>query len=837
MSTEDTGTQLPPPSGPARLSLLERWFRPVQVPRELPDELAALARRACLVFVMRSSGLLNYLYLRWLLRRLRLPPIRAAVGFVGLFGWLTGVRRSRRALDEAVSRGLSSVVFLNRPNDRDPFAALAGRQRDLAHDVFLVPVLLVWSRRAQRLVPPVWDILYGSPEAPTAFAAAVAFLRNYKRAFLRVGRPFDLAAFVKENGAEPDVVLGRKVRGALYHHLARELRAALGPPLKAPARVREKVLRDRHLRSVLERAAGQRARSPTSVQREALRDLAEIASRYSPLFIEFLRPILKRVFNRLYERVEIDEEGLSRLRRAAAQAPLVLCASHKSHVDYLILSYVFYEAGMTPPHVAAGINLAFWPFGWIARRGGAFFIRRTIKGDKIYSATLRAYVKHLMRDGFAQEFFPEGGRSRTGKLLFPKTGLLSMEVDAWLDGAAHDVLFVPIAVDYEQLVEAKSMVQELSGAEKKKEGLKALLGLPRFLLHRYGRIYLQFEEPISLRALAEQRLGAAAASLTLEEDDERETDSKRTLVRSLANRVAYGINRAITITPVGLLSAAILSHVRRGIGAEEVSRRVEMLRYVAAEGGARFARGLSGAPSDPREPGPIADALAKLAADGLVKVERAAGQTILQVADEKRPLLDYHRNTVLHRYVSLSLVAAALRACGGDAPVEAVRGRARWLSRLFKLEFMYRVGATLDVIFEEVVGYLSRMGVLERSDGRLRAGAERETLDFLADLTRSYLEAYRVVALALAEAGATGAPIERKGLVKDALERGRADFLAGRLLLRESLSKATFENAVEWLEAAGAFAPRPEGRWKLDDAWKASLLTALVDEMGHFLGP
>jgi glycerol-3-phosphate O-acyltransferase len=361
--------------------------------------------------------------------------------------------------------------------------------------------------------------------------------------------------------------------------------------------------------------------------------------------------------------------------------------------------------------------------------------------------------------------------------------------------------------------------------------------VPRFLLRRYGRLYLQFEEPISLRALAEQRLGAAAASLTLEEDGERETDSKRTLVRSLANRVAYGINRAITITPVGLLSAAILSHVRRGIGAEEVSRRVELLRYIAAEGGARFARGLSGAPSDPRAPGPIADALAKLAADGLVKVEQAAGQTILQVSDEKRPLLDYHRNTVLHRYVSLSLLAAALRACGGDATVEAVRVRARWLSRLFKLEFMYRVGATHDAVFEEVMGYLSRLGVLERTDGRLRAGPERETLEFLADLTRSYLEAYCVVARALAAAGATGAPIERKALVKDALERGRADFLAGRLLLRESLSTATIENAVEWFALAGAMTPHPEGRWRLDDAWKASLLTELVDEMGRFLGP
>ena len=130
-------------------------------------------------------------------------------------------------------------------------------------------------------------------------------------------------------------------------------------------------------------------------------------------------------------------------------------------------------------------TFSFWPFGSIARRAGAFFIRRTFKGDKIYSATLRAYVKYLLRERFTQEFFPEGGRSRTGKLLFPKTGLLSMEVDAWADGAAEDVLFIPIAVDYERLVEGTSYAQELAGGEKKKESFGALLQTPRALLRSY----------------------------------------------------------------------------------------------------------------------------------------------------------------------------------------------------------------------------------------------------------------------------------------------------------------------------------------------------------------
>ncbi len=817
-----------------RRAFLDRWFEPIQVPKGAAEELHALSARGSLVFVMRSSGLLNFLYLRWLLLRLRLPLLRSAANFSGFWGWVARIRRSRHSLLDAASRGRSVLVFLGRPDRApDPFEALASLQRTLRRPLLLVPLILVWSRRAQKLKPSLWDILFGSPEAPSTFATAVAFLRHYRRAVLRVGRPLELQAFVAERAAEPDEVLGRKVRGALYHHLTRELRAALGPPLKAPARVREKVLRDRGLRQVLEHVSRARGKPIDAAANDALRDLREIASRYSPAFVGLLRPLLGWFFNRRFERLELDEEGLARVRQAAGEAPLVLCPSHRSHVDYLVLSYVFYENGMTPPHVAAGVNLAFWPFGDLARRGGAFFIRRTFKGDKIYSATLRAYVKHLMRDGFVQEFFPEGGRSRTGKLLFLKTGLFSMEVDAWLDGAAEDVLFVPIAVDYEELLETKSLLRELSGGEKKKESFRALLGLPRFLVRRYGRIYIQFEEPISLRALAQQRLGEAASSLTLE-PEEAETDSKRSLVRALSNRVAYGINRAITITPVGLVAAALLSHVRRGVSSEAVSRRVELLRYVARDSGARFASGLAGASSDPCAPGPVADAVATLVKKGLVRLEKAAGQIIYQVPDDKRPQLDISRNNVIHRFVAPSLIAAALRASGEPAPLSAVRDRARWLSRLFKLEFMYRVGATFETIFSENVAFLERLGIVSQAGDALRAGAARDMLDFVADLTRPYLETYRLAAETLQAAAKDGAPMDRRSLIKDALERGRAAFFSGRIALRESISKATLENAAEWFSQQGALSVI-DGRWTLAAEWKERLLPELLDEMDRHL--
>jgi glycerol-3-phosphate O-acyltransferase len=819
-----------------RRHLADRWFDPIHLPEGLDEDMSSLAARGSVVFVARSSGLINYLYVSWLVRRLGLPPLRVAMNFVGLFGWLAAVWRSRRALVDAAARGQSTaVVFLNTHEESTPpFEALVELQRGQDRPIFLVPLILVWSRRAQRVVPPIWDLVWGSPESPTTLPAAVAFFRNYKRAFLRVGRPIELKSFVGERPGESDALVARKARGTIHHHLARELRAAVGPPLRTPTRVEEKVLRDRHLREVLEHVAKQKGRSPASVQREARRDLREIASRYSPFFIDMIRPIFRWIFQTMYDRVEIDEKGLAEVRRLAADRPLVLTPSHKSHVDYMLLSWAFYEHGLIPPQVAAGINLSFWPFGSLARRAGAFFIRRSFRGDKIYSATLRAYVKYLLRERFTQEFFPEGGRSRTGKLLFPKTGLFSMEVDAWGDGAVDDVLFIPIAVDYERLVEGPSYVQELAGGEKKKETFGALLQTPRALLRRYGRIYLQFGTPVSLKDLAEKQLGSGAPSLTLD-GDERGSDSRRSLIQHLANRVQWGIAEVVTVTPVSLVAAALLSHVRRGISAVDVAERVELLRRIAEGEHARIATALSGAPSSPLVPGAIQDVMATFVANKLVQFEEAGGQVIYQVPDARRTSLDFHRNAILNRYVGLSLVAQSVRSRPAGGPVEEVRDDVRWLSRLFRLEFMYPVGSTLDAIFRAKLDQLVRLGAVREEGGMVRTGPERGRLDFLADLTRPYLEAYQVAGEAVLAAGAADGVVDRKSLVKQALERGRAEFLSGRVLMRESISKATLENAMEWMGSQGAFATSTEGKRSVSPEWRAQASTHLVERIGRFL--
>ena len=805
-----------------------RLFEPVRVPRDAPAELAALAARGSLVFVARRSGLLNFLYLRWLLRRHGLPPLQAAQGYTGFFGALSRIRRSRRALEETVGAGRSSVVFLGeQTTEAGPLPHLARMQRSLARPIFLVPVVLLWSRRAQRLEGSIWDVFFGTPDSPSPFANGIAFFRNFRHSFLSVGKAVDLQARVAARPGASDLSVARGVRGALHRHLSRELRAAVGPPLKEPGRVKARVLRDRSLRARLQGLAAETGKPLESLQAEAARCLDELASNYDPKVVAVMRPILKGLLNKLYESLEIDEDGLGRVKRAAASAPVIICPSHKSYIDFLVISWLLYEHGMMAPQIAAGINLSFWPFGSLARRGGAYFIRRQVKGDQVYAAVLRAFVKQLLRDKFPQEFYIEGGRSRTGKLLFPKMGLVSMEVDAWLDGAADDVLFVPVSIDYERLIEAKAYLHELSGGEKPKENLRGLLGAFSVLFRSYERLYVQFEEPVSLRGVAEARLGPRVADLATD------AEARRQLVQAMATRIAFGIGRAVTITPIGLVCAALLSRVGRGLTAGELARRVELLRFMAADGGARFGRDLAGASSDPLLAGPVRDTVRRLVASGQVTAASVAGETSYQVVDEKRPVLDFHRNAVIHRYVAPAITASAVRA--GEATLEEALGRAAWLSRLFKLEFMYEPGAGLSLIFEQNVAFLQRLGAVVVEGGRVRPDAAGEVVAFLAEFLRPYLEAYRVAA-ATADALLDDAEryTDRKSLVRQALERGRSDLLAGRLLAREALSKATLENSVDWLLSAGLIVDRSGRLHRSDDP---DALREIIDGITRHLPP
>jgi glycerol-3-phosphate O-acyltransferase len=791
--------------GPVSRVLGARYFDGVHFPSEAEDELRELHAKGFVVHVMRSTAWINFLYLAWAMVRRALPPIRAVVN---LRPWFTRPFRNAAQRGDfdvrftyARRQGGSGLIFLKKTAlmsasgkdiEENPFPALVSMARKGDRTVFLVPELFVWEKRTARIKPGLMDIVFGSPEAPGFVHAMVAFFRNYRRAQFRVGEPIDLKRFIEENPQDSDEVIARKVRSALHHHLARETRAVFGPPIKHPERVIDETMRDRKLRKALDAHATAVSRRPESVYREARRNLQAIAARPNPTLLAFAAPVMDWVFHRIYDGIEVDEAGLHRALKAAGNAPIVLCPSHKSHVDYLVLSWVLWNRGYAVPLVAAGANLSFFPLGTFFRRCGAFFLRRSFKGDPVYSEAFQAYVRKLVHDGVHQEFFPEGGRSRTGKLLSPKLGMFTWQVEAVLEGARTDLIFVPVAIDYEKVVESSSYSKELAGGEKKPEDLKALLSAPKVLTARYGRIHLTFDEPLSLVELMKSRGLTPGEPVTDEQ--------KKGLVRALGNRVMYGINKVSTVTPHALVSASLLAHRRRGVTQRELTDRITFLRRIAEEERTPLSHTLANAPSDPETMGAIRDAIQTFRADGMIRTQQARGEFIYQPEDERRAELSFYKNTLMNLMVPRSLVANAILA-GAPASYEEAKSRALFLSRLFKLEFIYRVGSTFDTIFAETVEALVRLGLVLRSGDTLRVAPEshaRPDMEFLADLLRDYLETYLLAAMTLTDV-AEGVATDRKSFVKFAMETGRAEFHAGRIGAAESLSKTTLENAVAYL--------------------------------------
>jgi glycerol-3-phosphate O-acyltransferase len=252
----------------------------------------------------------------------------------------------------------------------------------------------------------------------------------------------------------------------------------------------------------------------------------------------------------MFDGTIVNNEILNRAKAMALKGPLIFIPSHKSHIDYLILSYLLYNNNMPCPHVAAGKNLSFWPIGPLFRAGGAFFLRRSFRGAALYAKVFAEYIHKLLEEGFNIELFIEGGRSRTGKLLMPKLGLLSILINAYRSGACDDMILVPTYIGYDRILEEKSYLHELEGGKKESESLFQVIRARKFLKKRYGKIYIQFHEPISMHNLLVER-GTPIADMKPKEQN--------ALVRDLGYQITNAINRVTVVTPHALVAGAMLN--------------------------------------------------------------------------------------------------------------------------------------------------------------------------------------------------------------------------------------------------------------------------------------
>ncbi len=365
-------------------------------------------------------------------------------------------------------------------------------------------------------------------------------------------------------GQSPEELV-QQLRGELIARIAEEKESIVGPILKSREEIIGMVLRDRGLNALMEEMAakGKKGKKDgfAAVQKAARKYLAEIAADYNDIYVEVWDKVLTWLWNNIYDGVVVDGEGIAKIRNVSKKMPFIIIPCHRSHIDYLLLSYIFYKHNIQMPFVAAGTNLSFFPMGYIFRKSGAFFLRRSFKGNELYGEVFAKYVKVLLKEGLPLEFFIEGGRSRTGKMVMPKYGLLSMIIQAYQEKACEDLAAIPVYIGYDRVIEEKAYLQELGGAPKEKEKATEMIKSSRLLRRRYGRVYMNVGEPIHLKAyLAAQE----------KPHEEMTIVERQALYRRIGYTIVRAINKVSVVTPFALTAAGLLCYDRRGISLGEL---------------------------------------------------------------------------------------------------------------------------------------------------------------------------------------------------------------------------------------------------------------------------
>jgi glycerol-3-phosphate O-acyltransferase len=528
------------------------------------------------------------------------------------------------------------------------------------------------------------------------------------------------------------------------------------------------------------------------IMKETKKYLREIASDESEMFIEIWDKILTWLWNNIYDGVVVDQEGMAKIRNISKKMPIVIIPCHRSHIDYLLLSYVLYKHNIQMPFVAAGTNLLFFPLGYIFRKSGAFFMRRSFKGNPLYGEVFAKYLKVLLKEGLPLEFFIEGGRSRTGKMIVPKYGLLSMIIQAYQEGACDDLALIPVYIGYDRVIEEKSYLKELGGAPKSKDKTTDLLRSSKVLRKRYGRVYLNIGEPIQVKSYL-AALEKKFEDMILEE--------RQSIYRKIGYEIVLRIGNVSVVTPYALISAGLLSHDRRGMSHNDLMTVLNSFYDYLAHQHIRLAVTLANRRKA------IRDALELLDQGGLIsrmgteeEEEDEFEEIVYSLEDDKRMNLEYYKNNILNYFLPISFVATSILSNNNDMiPLTQIMEDYRFFKKLFLREFIFdQAKDELDEV-NEVLAYLHNQGMIVGEERNEQAwievkGKGRTHLKPFAGLISNYIESYWVVirGCSYLQKG----PLQKKDLIKKVQGLGAKMYRKGEIRRSEALSQSSFENAL-----------------------------------------
>lgn len=681
---------------------------------------------------------------------------------------------------EANHRGPYEIIKLPPSRRRPRYARLDPRleaRLSRGDDPLLLPIRVVWwpeLRQGRRSVQWIDVLKFGDPRDPDPLRQRWISARYPDRVVIMAGEP----ARADRLRADWSVSGGTRGLGDFVHRrawlaLERSERQLRGNRYKVPRFIAEEIATSGEFRDGVASLAADR--SYPAVSRQAVRYLEEIAANHSPLLIDLVANLIHWLYKQGYGSLNYDRDRLLEIYSQSQDSPLVFLPSHKSQLDRLILQFLLWENDLPPNHTAGGINLNFFPLGPLVRRTGVFFIRRSFRDNEVYKFVLRSYVDHLIAKNFSLEWYPEGGRSRSGKLLPPKYGMLGYVVDSFRRGKADDIILVPTAITYDQIQFVKEYAREQRGEDKESESLSWLVRSIRALRSRYGSVHVRFGDPVSL---AKEMVGN-------EED--------RLAVQKLAFEVMFRIGEVMPITPSSLVTLALLASDHEAVTAEQLGKSIhQLVRYIER-------RNLPVTePIDLGSKAKVDDVMGLLAENGLVTIFQDGPETVYRIASDQELEAAYYRNTIVHFFVNGAIVELALLRVIDEAGDESLFWEeVMRLRDLLKFEFFFRDKAK----FMEQIEAEMLLSTAEWKE-LLAGGEARQLLKRVDPLQahwtlRPFLEAYAVVAETLES---SPDDIEDKELITKALGLGRQYVLQNRHLHPESVSTALFKSAISLVD-------------------------------------
>ncbi|MDM8515991.1 1-acyl-sn-glycerol-3-phosphate acyltransferase [Desulfobacterales bacterium HSG16] len=682
----------------------------------------------------------------------------------------------------------------------DPLRYLIEMQRSVDRPVYIIPHLMFFSKNPQKSVRTLGEVLFGTEEKPGKIRRFYTLFQNPGKVFIEISEPVNLKEFLNlpENRGKGVDHLSLSLRRWLLSQMNRHRQSITGPLMKSREEVKENILTNERLRDFMGNYAESKKIPIYKVRKKAEGYLDEIAAKLSYSVIRVFSAAVQLLANTMFEDIIINTAELNKVKSMSQRGPVVLVACHKSHIDYLILSYVMHQNNMPCPHIAAGKNLSFWPLGPIFRGGGAFFIRRSFRGAVLYSKVFSEYIYNLLEEGHNVEFFIEGGRSRTGKLLKPKLGLLSILLNNFKEGASEDMIFAPVYVGYDRVLEEDAYLHEIEGGKKKPENLLQVFKARKFLKKRYGKIYIRFHEPFSINDLLAQ------SDESLQDMNSKQMNG---FIRSLGYRLLNNIDQVTVVTPYAIVASALLCNSKRHFSYNSFVENVETyMSYIFA--------------IDAR----LSDTMLidyNHAIDFVFKSYRnqkfiepvtkkskndTSTQIMYLINDSKRPILDYYKNNSIIFFIPAAFTSMAiLEKDAFQFSASELEGSYRFLREFFINEFAYDVDRSPEYFIRQTIDIFTKEAIImphpELPDSYNLTSVGFRKLKLFSSFLRTYFESYWIVLNVFMRYPKSF--LNAKNRLKKAQSMGNRMLRRKQLDRTEALSKMNYKNAIDFFTSHG----------------------------------